>query len=54
MNKEQGIFIGKENTDKEVIYEEYKSENHKNLELGKVGKGRKIVISDHKSEFKTI
>ncbi|WP_288326040.1 hypothetical protein [uncultured Clostridium sp.] len=51
MRKEHGIFIGRENTDKEVIFEEYESEKHKNLELGKQGKGIKIVILDLKSEF---
>lgn len=54
MSKETGIFIGIENTDKEVILQEYKSQSTKSLEPGKIGEGNKIVIIDPEDKYKNL
>lgn len=48
MNKKykDGIYIGKEATNEEVIFEEFKQQPLNNLELGKIGEGKKVVIDE--------
>lgn len=48
MNKKykDGIYIGKEATNEKVIFEEFKQQPLNNLELGKIGEGKKVVIDE--------